>query len=152
MVETIYNSSLEESCRLGNEGTYKPVFPKIYKDGRVNSTFVALMPTASSATLVGCYESFEPVQANIFQRRIDAGEFTIVNKYMIKELQERGMWNLDTRNQILANNGSVQSLIIDDDFKQRYKTIWEHSQKSLINLAGIRQEFVEQGQSMNLYF
>lgn len=152
MIETIYNSSLEESCRLGNEGIYKPVFPKVHKDGRVNSTFVALMPTASSATLVGCYESFEPVQANIFQRRIDAGEFTIVNKYMIKELQDRDMWNIDIRNQILANNGSVQSLNIDEDFKQRYKTIWEHSQKSLINLAGIRQEFVDQGQSMNLYF
>lgn len=152
LIRNIYNAALEESCRLGSEGIYNPVFPEVFDDNRVNSTFVALMPTASSATLVGCYESFEAIQANIFQRRIDAGEFTILNKYMVKELQERGLWEEEIRNNILANNGSVQYLPIDEDFKQRYKTIWEHSQKDLITLAGIRQEYVDQGQSMNLYF
>lgn len=152
LMETIYNAALEESCRLGNEGIHNKVYPKVYGDGRCNSTLVALMPTASSATLLGCYESFEPVQTNIFQRRLDFGEVTILNKYMVRELKEMNMWTEEVKNNILANEGSVQQLPVSEDFKQRYKTIWEHSQKDLITLAGIRQKNIDQSQSMNLYF
>jgi ribonucleoside-diphosphate reductase alpha chain len=157
LMDCIYNTAKEESHRLAVEqgrtyGAYKGSKYEAENYPMLNSILVCLMPSASTSLLLGCNESFEPYQGNIYLRNIDAGEFIVINKYMVRELQEMGMWNEDTWISISKENGSVQHLDVPNDFKQRYKTTWEHSQKDLITLAGLRQKNIDQGQSMNLYF
>jgi ribonucleoside-diphosphate reductase alpha chain len=117
-----------------------------------NSLFVALMPTASTSQIMGNIESFEPLTSNIFKRQTLAGEFIIVNKYLIHDLEEIGLWNKTVENYIKLNNGSIQSILgIPEEIKKRYRTVWEISQKHLIDLAADRQHFVDQSQSLNLF-
>ena len=117
-----------------------------------NSLLIALMPTASSAILLGAFECFEPVTSNIFTRMVGDGEFIVINKYLVNELDELGLWNQDIRDKVIAHGGSVQNIQeIPDDIRYRYKTVWEIPQKILLDLAIIRNKYVDQSQSMNVY-
>jgi ribonucleoside-diphosphate reductase alpha chain len=120
--------------------------------GTRNSMLVALMPTASTSQLMGNIESIEPLTSNVFKRNTMAGEFIVVNKYLIHDLEKLGLWNSTTENYIKLNKGSIQSIDgIPDELKRRYRTVWEMSQKHIIDLAADRQHFVDQSQSMNLF-
>jgi len=117
-----------------------------------NSLLLALMPTASSAILLGAFECFEPITSNVFTRMVGDGEFIVVNKYLVKELIELDLWSEDIRNKIISKEGSVQDIIeIPEDVRFRYKTVWEISQKVLLDLSVIRNKYVDQSQSLNVY-
>lgn len=123
---------------------------KIY--GVKNSLLVALMPTASTSQLLGNNECFEPYTSNIYKRTTLAGEFIIINKYLIRDLCRLGLWNNRLKDYLISLNGSIQSIDgIPDDIKNLYKTAWEIPQSELILQAIDRQPFVDQGQSLNLY-
>jgi ribonucleoside-diphosphate reductase alpha chain len=125
---------------------------QIVKYGLRNSLLIAPMPTASTSQILGFNECFEPFTTNIYTRRTLAGEFVVINKYLLKELIELGMWNETTKQKIVAYNGSIQNISeIPDDIKSRYKTSWELSQKILIDMAADRGAFICQSQSLNLF-
>ena len=125
---------------------------QIVKHGLRNSLLVAPMPTASTSQILGFNECFEPFTTNIYSRRTLAGEFVVINKYLLKELLDLGIWNEDLKQQIVAHNGSIQNISeISDSIKPRYKTSWELSQKILIDMAAARGAYICQSQSLNLF-
>ena len=125
---------------------------KIMESGVRNSLMIALMPTASTSQILGNNECFEPMTSNIYTRRTSAGEFILVNKHLIKELNDLGIWSEEMREQLIIHNGSVQDIKgLSDDIKERYKTVWEIKMKDIINHAVARQAYVDQSQSMNLF-
>ena len=109
------------------------------------------MPTASTAQIMGCNECFEPYTSNLYARRVKAGEFVVANRHLVKDLCERGLWDENLRRDLLRAQGSVQGLAIPDDLKALYKTAWELSQKSLLDLSAGRGPFVDQSQSLNCF-
>jgi ribonucleoside-diphosphate reductase alpha chain len=119
--------------------------------GLRNSLLVAPMPTASTSQILGFNECFEPFTTNIYTRRTLAGEFIVINKYLVKELINLGLWNDAMKQSIIVNNGSVQNLDLPADLKARYKTSWEIPQKVLIDMAAARGAFICQSQSLNLF-
>lgn len=119
--------------------------------GLRNSLLIAPMPTASTSQIMGNNECFEPYTSNIFLRRTLAGEFVVLNKHLVRDLQKIGMWSSDTKNDIIRNNGSVQTLKIPEHLKKVYRTVWEIPQKSIIDMAADRAPFIDQSQSMNLF-
>ncbi|MCB9062673.1 MAG: ribonucleoside-diphosphate reductase subunit alpha [Halobacteriovoraceae bacterium] len=124
----------------------------ILKHGVRNSLLVAPMPTASTSQILGNTECFEPITSNIYVRRVLSGEFAVVNKYLVKDLIDCGLWDDTLRNEIIANNGSIQSIErIPEDLKSLYKTVWEIKQRSIIDLAKVRAPYIDQGQSMNVH-
>lgn len=117
-----------------------------------NSLMIALMPTASTSQIMGNIESIEPLTSNIFKRQTLAGEFIVINKYLMNDLTELGLWNAEMENFIKLSNGSIQHIHgIPDAIKSLYRTVWEISQQHVIDLAADRQPFVDQSQSMNLF-
>ena len=117
-----------------------------------NSLLVAPMPTASTSQILGYNECFEPFTSNIYTRRTLAGEFIVLNKHLMKELMDTGIWCEDLKQQIVARNGSVQGIAaIPDEIQARYKTSWELPQKVLIDMAAARGAFICQSQSLNLF-
>jgi len=117
-----------------------------------NSLLVAPMPTASTSQVLGNNECFEPYTSNMYSRRVLAGEFAIMNRRLVEDLLEIGLWTEDVRNQIIADGGSVQNIqSIPQDLKDLYKTVWEISQRVLINMAADRGAFIDQSQSFNLF-
>lgn len=117
-----------------------------------NSLLVAPMPTASTSQILGNNECFEPFTSNMYTRRVLAGDFMVVNKYLVEDLVSLGMWTPEMRNMIIANNGSVQAIPgIPDDLKLIYRTVWEIPQKVLIDMARDRAPFICQSQSLNLF-
>ena len=117
-----------------------------------NSLLLAPMPTASTAQILGNNESFEPFTSNMFTRRVLAGEFAVVNKYLLNDLIARGLWTPEIRNQIIADKGSVQGVAgIPDDLKALYKTTWEIKQKCVLDMSADRGAFICQSQSLNLH-
>uniref|UniRef100_A0A8C5AJN9 Ribonucleoside-diphosphate reductase n=1 Tax=Gadus morhua TaxID=8049 RepID=A0A8C5AJN9_GADMO len=179
--ETIYYAALESSCELaavhGSYQTYpgspvskgilqydmwektptdlwdwKALKEKIAQHGVRNSLLLAPMPTASTAQILGNNESIEPYTSNIYTRRVLSGEFQMVNPHLLKDLTERALWNDDMKNQLIANNGSVQGIAgIPEDLKQLYKTVWEISQKTVLKMAADRGAFIDQSQSLNIH-
>jgi len=124
----------------------------VIKYGTRNSLLLAPMPTASTAQILGNNEAFEPFTSNIYLRRVLAGEFIVINKYLIRELIDRNIWCADIKNKIIANNGSVQDIPeIPEEIKPIYKTVWEISNKTLIDMAADRGKFICQSQSLNLF-
>jgi ribonucleoside-diphosphate reductase alpha chain len=122
------------------------------KAGMRNSLLVAPMPTASTSQILGNNECFEPFTTNIYSRRTLAGEFTVLNKYLLAELRETGLWSEGLKNEIIARNGSVQGIdVIPADVQARYKTTWEIKQRILIDMARDRGAFIDQSQSLNLF-
>jgi ribonucleoside-diphosphate reductase alpha chain len=117
-----------------------------------NSLLVAPMPTASTSQILGNNECFEPITSNIYVRRVLSGEFAIVNRYLVNDLIKLGIWGDKMRNEIIANNGSVQNInSIPDEVKALYKTIWEIKQKSVIDMSAGRGPYIDQGQSLNVF-
>jgi ribonucleoside-diphosphate reductase alpha chain len=124
----------------------------IKKWGLRNSLLLAPMPTASTSQILGFNECFEPFTNNIYQRQTLAGEFTLINKYLIKDLLELKLWNTDMKNKILTASGSIQNIDeIPDEIKLLYKTVWEIKQKVLIDQSAERGKYVCQSQSLNLF-
>lgn len=124
----------------------------LVKYGSRNSMLLALMPTASTAQIMGNSEAFEPVDSCIFKRRVLSGEYIVINKYLVEDLLKLGLWSKELKDTIIANNGSIQNINeIPDDIKLLYKTVWEISMKSVIEQCSDRQVFVDQMQSMNLF-
>jgi ribonucleoside-diphosphate reductase alpha chain len=124
----------------------------LVKFGTRNSMLMALMPTASTAQIMGNSEAFEPVDSCIFKRRVLSGEYIVVNKYLVEDLIKLELWSKELKDTIIANDGSIQNIdIIPNDLKQLYKTVWEISMKSVIEQCRDRQAFVDQMQSMNLF-
>jgi ribonucleoside-diphosphate reductase alpha chain len=180
--ETIYHAALERSNELSiSDGSYSSFIgspasegklqfdmwskeptpgrydwttlkQNIIKYGLRNSLLVAPMPTASTSQILGFNECFEPFTSNLYSRRTLAGEFVVVNKYLMKELQELGMWNEQIKNNIIANKGSIQQLtMLPEHIKNKYKIVWEMPMKHLIDMAADRGAFICQSQSLNLW-
>ena len=154
--------------QLSSRWDWKQLKEEVKEYGICNSLFVAYMPTASSAKITGSYESFEPMDSNLFNRRVIGGEFLITNKYLISDLEELGIWNESLKNEIVINNGSIQEIdftkYLNKEAKgyekaverieyllEKYKTVWEISQKSLIQMSAERAPFIDQSQSLNIY-
>jgi len=124
----------------------------VKRDGIRNSLLVAPMPTASTSQILGNNECFEPFTSNIYARRTNAGEFVVINRYMVDELSAKGLWTPEIKDRIMAANGSVQDLHeLPPDLRARFKTVWEISQKTLIDMSADRGRYVCQSQSLNLY-
>jgi len=124
---------------------------KIAQHGLRNSLLLAPMPTASTAQIMGNNESTEPFTSNMYNRRVLAGEFAVVNKYLLRELVESGMWTAEVRQLMIADGGSVQKLPIPQGVKNIYKTVWEISQKTILDMAADRGAYICQSQSLNIH-
>jgi ribonucleotide reductase alpha subunit len=125
---------------------------KIMKYGMVNSLLLAPMPTASTAQILGNNECFEPITSNLYSRRTMAGEFIVVNKYLMKALIDEGIWNEDIKNSIIVNKGSVQHIEgLSEHVKNKYKIVWEIKMKDVIDMAADRGKYICQSQSMNVW-
>lgn len=179
--ETIYFGACTASCELAkDEGAYETyegspasqgilqfdmwnVTPSdrwdwaglkanIAENGMRNSLLVAPMPTASTAQILGNNESTEPYTSNMYNRRVLAGEFTVVNKHLLRELTSRGLWTPSVRNRIIADGGSVQNVPeIPKQMRDVYKTVWEIAQKVVLDMAADRGAYICQSQSMNVH-
>jgi ribonucleoside-diphosphate reductase alpha chain len=124
----------------------------IKKYGLRNSLLVAPMPTASTSQILGYNECFEPFTSNLYSRRTLAGEFVVVNKYLMKELIALGLWNEQIKNNIIANKGSIQQLtILSEHLREKYKIVWEMPMKHIIDMSADRGAFICQSQSLNLW-
>jgi ribonucleoside-diphosphate reductase alpha chain len=124
----------------------------IVKHGLRNSLLMAPMPTASTSQILGFNECFEPLTSNLYSRRTLAGEFVVVNKYLMKELIELGQWNEQVKNNIIANKGSIQQLTnLSEHIRNKYKIVWEIPMKHLIDMSAERGAFICQSQSLNLW-
>jgi len=179
--ETIYFAACESSCELAErDGAYetftgspaskgqlqfdlwgrKPksgrwdwaaLRAKIAKYGLRNSLLVAPMPTASTAQILGNNESFEPYTQNLYVRRVLSGEFVQVNRHLLRDLIERGLWTDEMRMQLIAHNGSVQHIDMPADIKELYKTVWEIKQRHVLDMAADRGAYIDQSQSLNIH-
>jgi ribonucleoside-diphosphate reductase alpha chain len=125
---------------------------KIKKTGLRNSLVIAIAPTATIASIVGCYEAIEPQISNLFKRETLSGEFLQINKYLVSELKDLGLWDEDLRSEIKLAEGSIQDIVaIPPGIKQIYRTVWELPMKSLIDMAAARGAYIDQSQSLNLF-
>jgi len=125
---------------------------EVMQHGVRNSLLVAPMPTASTSQILGNNEAFEPYTSNIYTRRVLSGEFIVVNKHLLHDLVELGLWNEDMKQEIMRNNGSIQNIEnIPQDIKELYKTVWEMSMKDIIDMSRQRGYFIDQSQSLNLF-
>ena len=180
--ETIYHGALERSCEIATvNGPYETFYgspasngilqydmwnvcpsqerydwvslkERIKNNGLANSLLLAPMPTASTSQILGYNECIEPITSNIYSRRTLAGEFIIANKYLMRDLLDLGLWNEKVKNNIIANNGSVQQIeMIPQAIRNKYKTVWEISMRSLIDMAADRGAYICQSQSLNLW-
>jgi ribonucleotide reductase alpha subunit len=147
---------------------WKELKENVMKYGVCNSLFTAQMPVASSAKITGSFEMTEPAHSALFNRRVVGGEIMIVNKYLINDFEKIGIWSEDLKNEIIMNEGSIQNInfnnYLDPEDRNytkkvkraehlinKYKTIWEISQRELIDMAADRAPFIDQSQSMNIY-
>ncbi len=181
IMETIYHASVTESVQLaiergafesfGGSPASKGIFQfdmwgkapsrrydweslriKAMKHGMRNSLLVAPMPTASTSQILGYNECFEPFTSNLYKRNTLAGEFIVLNRHLVKKLEDIGIWNEDMKNKIILANGSVQSIPgIPDEVKALFKTSWEIRQKHIIDMAADRGPYICQSQSLNLF-
>merc|ERR1712072_407374 len=179
--ETIYYAAVEASCDLAErDGPYETfagspaskgqlqfdlwgrtpksgrwnwtaLKERIAKHGLRNSLLVAPMPTASTAQILGNNEAFEPYTQNLYVRRVLSGEFVQVNRHLLRDLIERGLWTDDMRMQLIAHNGSVQQLDLPLDLKELYKTVWEIKQRIVLDMAAERGKYIDQSQSLNIH-
>ncbi len=179
--EEIYYHALKTSCELAKEYGAHPTFPKTWaargklqfdlwgvtpsdmtrwdalkKDiqayGLRNSLLIAIAPTATIASIAGCYECIEPQVSNLFKRETLSGEFLQINKYLVEDLKKRGMWTEEIRTKIKLAEGSIQQVEdIPADLRAIYRTVWEIPMRSLIDMASDRSAFIDQSQSLNLF-
>ena len=179
--ETIYHAAVEASTELAaRDGAYETfkgspaskgqlqydlwgvtptdlwdwdeVKEKVSQHGLRNSLLVAPMPTASTSQILGFNECFEPYTSNIYSRRVLAGEFQVVNPWLLRDLVDLGLWSDNMKNRIIADNGSIQNIPnIPQELKSMYKTVLELSQKTIIDMAADRGAFIDQSQSLNIH-
>ncbi len=179
--EEIYYAALNASCELAREKGQHPAFPetraakgdlqfdlwgievedkdrwnllrdKIKQHGLRNSLMIAIAPTATIASIVGCYECIEPQVSNLFKRETLSGDFLQVNRYLVQELKALGKWNEDIRAKIKLAEGSIQDIEeLPADVREVYRTAWEIPMRSLIDMAADRGAFIDQSQSLNLF-
>ncbi|HEU4496074.1 MAG TPA: ribonucleoside-diphosphate reductase subunit alpha, partial [Flavobacterium sp.] len=125
---------------------------EVMENGVRNSLLVAPMPTASTSQILGNNEAFEPYTSNIYTRRVLSGEFIVVNKHLLHDLVQLGLWNENLKQEIMRHNGSIQNIdAIPKDLKELYKTVWEMSMKDIIDMSRQRGYFIDQSQSLNLF-
>jgi ribonucleoside-diphosphate reductase alpha chain len=125
---------------------------RIATHGLRNSMLTALMPTASTAQILGNTEAFEPALSNLFVRRVLSGEFAVVNRYLVRDLMATGLWDADMRNALVASRGSVAAIkCVPEELKRLYVTAWELSMRVVIDMAADRAPYIDQSQSMNLF-
>ena len=125
---------------------------KVKKHGVRNSLLVAPMPTASTSQILGNNECFEPYTSNIYTRRVLSGEFIVVNKHLLEDLVQLGLWNEEMKQELMRNNGSIQNIeTIPENIKELYRTVWEMSMKDIIDMSRHRGYFIDQSQSLNLF-
>ena len=125
---------------------------KVKKHGVRNSLLVAPMPTASTSQILGNNECFEPYTSNIYTRRVLSGEFIVVNKHLLEDLVQLGLWNEEMKQELMRNNGSIQNIeTIPANIKELYRTVWEMSMKDIIDMSRHRGYFIDQSQSLNLF-
>jgi ribonucleoside-diphosphate reductase alpha chain len=178
--ERIYLQALKTSCELAREFGAHPGFPDtraaagelqfdswgvspeeqehwrqlkddIKAHGLRNSLLVAIAPTATIASIAGCYECIEPQLSNLFKRETLSGDFIQINSYLINELKALGLWSEATRDAVKAADGSVQKLAVPEELKAIYRTAWELPMKALLEMAADRGAFIDQSQSLNLF-
>jgi ribonucleoside-diphosphate reductase alpha chain len=179
--EEIYYQALVASCDLAEKHGPHPAFPetrladgklqfdlwgvkpadearwdllrdRIQKHGVRNSLLIAIAPTATIASIVGCYECVEPQISNLFKRETLSGEFLQMNRYLAADLKERGLWNEEIRARLKLAEGSVQQIAeIPEDLKLLYRTVWEVPMRGLIDMARDRNAYIDQSQSLNLF-
>ena len=124
----------------------------VMNHGVRNSLLVAPMPTASTSQILGNNECFEPYTSNIYTRRVLSGEFIIVNKYLLRDLVNRGLWDNNMKDKIITANGSIQDIAeIPQEIKDLYKTVWEIKMRNIIDMAADRGAYICQSQSLNLF-
>ena len=146
------NDGIDLKDYLSGRWDWNTLKQDLVKYGARNSMLMALMPTASTAQIMGNSEAFEPVDSCIFKRRVLSGEYIVVNKYLVDDLIRLGLWSKELKDTIIANDGSIQNIdVIPNDIKALYKTVWEISMKSVIEQCRDRGVFVDQMQSMNLF-
>lgn len=142
---------VDESSLSGN-WDWKTLQTEVMEHGIRNSLLLAPMPTASTSQILGNNECFEPYTSNIYTRRVLSGEFIVVNKHLLIDLVDLGLWNEDLKNEIIRANGSIQHIdIIPNNIKEMYKTVWEMSMKDIIDMSADRGMFIDQSQSLNLF-
>jgi ribonucleoside-diphosphate reductase alpha subunit len=142
----------EDGAKFSGRYDWDAMRLKVKTHGLRNSLLLAPMPTASTAQILGNNECFEPYTTNIYLRRTLAGEFVVVNKHLVDDLKQLGLWSKAMKDLLIKADGSVQNITnIPDDIKERYKTVWEISQKCIIDMAADRGRFICQSQSMNLF-
>ena len=141
-----------EGSRVSGMYDWEIMKNEIINKGLRNSLLVAPMPTASTSQILGNNECFEPYTSNLYVRRTLAGEFVIINKHLVKDLKKINLWSQEMKDLIIKSNGSVQNIIdVPENLKNKYKTVWEISQKTIIDMAQERGWFIDQSQSMNLH-
>jgi ribonucleoside-diphosphate reductase alpha chain len=137
---------------LSGRWDWKSLRKEVINFGVRNSLLVAPMPTASTAQILGNNEAFEPFTTNLYSRRTLSGEFIMINKHLVNDLLKLGMWNEDIKKKLIMENGSVQNIPeIPTEMKEVYKTVWEMSQKRILQMAANRSIFIDQSQSLNLF-
>lgn len=131
---------------------WKALKERIARSGVRNSLIIAIAPTATIASIVGCYEAIEPMVSNLFKRETLSGEFMQINKYLVNELKNLGMWTEDVKNEIKIAEGSIQNIPqIPASLKELFRTVWEVPMKALIDMAADRGAYIDQSQSLNLF-
>jgi len=142
----------ESETKFSGRYDWDAMRERVKTKGLKNSLLLAPMPTASTAQILGNNECFEPYTTNIYLRRTLAGEFVVVNNHLVNALKERGLWSKEMKDLMVKAGGSIQTIVdIPDDIKTLYKTVWEISQKCIIDMAADRGHFIDQSQSMNLF-
>ena len=137
---------------LSGRWDWKALRKKVQKNGLRNSLLVAPMPTASTSQILGNNEAFEPYTSNIYTRRVLSGEFIVVNKHLLEDLVDLGLWDNEMKEDIMRANGSIQHIdVISQELKDLYKTVWELSMKDIIDMSRQRGYFIDQSQSLNLF-
>jgi ribonucleoside-diphosphate reductase alpha chain len=137
---------------LSGRWDWKSLRKEVVNYGVRNSLLVAPMPTASTAQILGNNEAFEPFTTNLYSRRTLSGEFIMINKHLVNDLLKLGMWNDEVKKKLIMENGSVQNIPeIPTQMKEVYKTVWEMSQKRILQMAANRSIFIDQSQSLNLF-
>lgn len=133
-------------------GRWEALRDRVMKYGLRNSLLVAIAPTATIASIAGCYECIEPQVSNLFKRETMSGEFLQINRYLVRDLEARGLWTEEVKRAIMAAEGSIQDIeAVPEDLRLLYRTSWEMPQRVLIDLAADRAAFIDQSQSLNLF-
>lgn len=140
-----------KNVQLHDAQRWETLKERIKTSGLRNSLMIAIAPTATIASIAGCYECIEPQVTNLFKRETLSGDFIVINRYLVQELKQRGMWNQQTRDTLKLGEGSVAQLQLPQELKTLYRTAWELPQKALIHLAVGRGAFIDQSQSLNLF-